>query len=30
MCCLFGLMDPRHNLNGRQRARLLRSLFHRL
>ena len=26
MCCLFGLMDPRHNLNGRQRAQLLQSL----
>ena len=26
MCCLFGLMDPRHSLSGRQKARLLRSL----
>lgn len=26
MCCLFGLMDPRHSLSGRQKARLLQSL----
>ena len=26
MCCLFGLMDSRHSLSGRQRAQLLQSL----
>ena len=26
MCCLFGLIDPRHSLSGRQKARLLHSL----
>ena len=27
MCCLFGFIDYNHNLSGKQKNRLLRSLI---